>query len=163
MLHPSIMIHYDLIKSFINSLFSSIWFRFRLRGGSIYGILIPGFLSLISWFLLIQISSMSSCSIFWDLYLLLCAWSRIDLMFKGLLFVFVWIWSRIDLISELSCDPRSISYCNFILWPHVFPNRSHISQRGANVCTQKWSPRLWAPFIWFINLWINFINLSIFF
>ena len=87
----------------------------------------------------------------WDSYLLLWMWSRIDLMFKGLCLCFVWIWSRIDLISELFCDPKSTSHFNFFLWLHVFPNRSHISQRGENLCTLKWSPRLWAPIIQFIK------------
>ena len=41
-------------------------------------------------------------------------------------------------------------YCSllglFFLWRNVFLDRSHISQRGANVITQKWSSRLLAPF-----------------
>ena len=140
----------------INSLFSSLPdFNFNSEGA------VPmGFLSLISWCSWFR-HLLWAFALIWDSYLLLWMWSRIDLMFKGLCLCFVRIWSRIDLISELFCDPKSISHFNFILWLHVFPNRSHISQRGANVCTQKWSPRLWAPFIQFINpesFW-SFINI----
>ena len=40
-------------------------------------------------------------------------------------------------------------HTSIFLWLHVFPDRSHISQRGENVITQKWSSRLLAPFLAF--------------
>ena len=55
---------------------------------------------------------------------------------------FVLMCSQVDHTSSLVCDPKSISHFNFFLWLHVFPSRPHISQRGANVCTLKWLPRL---------------------
>ena len=41
------------------------------------------------------------------------------------------------------------------LWLHVFLDRSHISQKGANLITQKWSSRLLAPFLAFFAKIIN--------
>ena len=56
-------------------------------------------------------------------------------------YICVVLWSQIDLTLQLHsliiCVPKMIT---------------HISQRGANVCTLKWSPRLWAPILQFINL-----------
>lgn len=100
---------------------------------------------------LIQLYQFINCfswgNLAWDSYLSLWMWTRIDLMFKGLLFMFFQMWSWVDLTSELFCDSKSTSHCNFILWLHVILSWPHISQRGANVCNLKWSPRLWAPFI----------------
>ena len=71
---------------------------------------------------------------------------------------FVLMCSRIDHTSRLFCDPKSTSHFNFFLWLHVFPSRPHISQRGENICTIKWSPRLWAPIIQFLKFLDQFIN-----
>ena len=143
--------HYDLIKYLSIHCSPLSDFDFDSEGA-----VFTGFSSPISWFSWFR-HLLWAFSQAWDSYLLLWIWSRIDLMFKGLCLCFVRIWSRIDLISELFCDPKSTLHFNFFLWLHVFPNWSHISQRGENVCTLKWSPRLWAPIIQFINL-SNFLN-----
>ena len=104
--------------------FSSISFQFWSRGGNTYQT------SILDWISLILSSTFSSQNLF-VFFVLMC--------------------SRINHTSGLFCDPELTSHFNFFLWIHVFPNWSPISQRGENVCTLKWSPRLWAPIIQFIN------------
>jgi hypothetical protein len=109
--------------------FSSISFRFRSRGGNTYQTSIPdSVLSILSL-------TFPSQNLF-VFFVLMCSW--VD-------HVWVVLWSWVDLTTSF------FDYMCSRKW-------SHISQRGANVCTLKWSPRLWAPLF---NLSISWINLSI--
>jgi len=67
------------------------------------------------------------------------------------------------IMSGLFCDPKLISQLHSLTT--CSQKWSHISQRGENVCTLKWSPRLWAPIIQFINFldqFIKFLELMVF-
>ncbi len=125
--------------------FSSISFRFQSREGNTYQTLIlDSTLSILSISLpILSISSAWGNIVFFKIkfvinfvsFVRMCSW---------VVHVWVVLWSWVDLTTSL------FDYMCSRKW-------SHISQRGANVCTLKWSPRLWAPLF---NLSISWINLS---